>query len=163
LTEEYPRTTVFAATSETDDYLADSRGRRRYWPLRCGDINLEALMAQREQVFAEALMRYRDGFGWWEMPHETDEEQLARASQDLWTERVLLFADSLWDGRRDGTDPRITSSGILLNIGVEIHKQGDADKGRVARIMRANGWVQRNYKGRYWNKVVRRKESVNDQ
>jgi predicted P-loop ATPase len=159
LTEEYPRVTVFAATSESDDYLADSRGRRRYWPLRCGDIEIDALARQREQIFAQALVQYRAGERWWAMPYETDDEQLARASQDLWTERVLLYADSLWDARKRDEDARITSTLLLTNIGVELNKQGDADKARIARIMRANGWVQRNYKGRYWNKVERRKEN----
>lgn len=159
ITEEYPRVTVFAATSETDDYLADSRGRRRYWPLRCGDISLEALAAQREQVFAEALIRYRAGEGWWHMPGATDEEQLARTSQDLWTENVLYHADTLWDERDLTRDARITSTLLLTKIGVELHRQADADKARIARIMRANGWVQRNNQGRFWNKVIRRKET----
>jgi putative DNA primase/helicase len=50
ITEEHPRVTVFAATSENDEYLQDSRGRRRYWPLRCGDIDLDALHNQREPL-----------------------------------------------------------------------------------------------------------------
>jgi len=55
LTEDHPRVSVFAATSETDDYLQDPRGVRRYWPLRCGSIDLDALHAVRGQVFAEAV------------------------------------------------------------------------------------------------------------
>ncbi len=78
--ENHPRGCIFAATSEGDDYLQDIRGRRRFWPLRCTAIDLDALHAQREQVFAEAVARYRDGEDWYSMPDEADEEQLPNLS-----------------------------------------------------------------------------------
>jgi predicted P-loop ATPase len=154
ITEEHPRVTVFAATSETDDYLQDVRGRRRYWPLRCGDINLDVLKAQREQLFAEAVSKYRAGATWYEMPEQTDEEQILRASHDTWTDHVLLQAEAMWAE----PNPRITSSLLLMKVGVELKDQDDGKKSRIARIMRSNNWVQRNNDGRHWKKVVRFKK-----
>jgi predicted P-loop ATPase len=154
ITEEYPRVTVFAATSETDDYLQDVRGRRRYWPLRCGEINLDALHGQREQIFAEAVVKYKAGATWHEMPDEAEDEQLARASRDLWTDRVLFEADTIWAE----PNPRITSSLLLTKIGVLFEKQDDGTKGRITRIMKANGWVQKNNDGRHWKKIIRIKK-----
>lgn len=141
ITEEHPRVTVFAATSETDDYLQDTRGRRRYWPLRCGNIDLDALRSQREQVFAEAVARYRAGAMWYDMPDSADEEQLSRTSADLWSEPILHAAEALWGSQqRTGLDMAVTSQRLLEEIGVEIYRQTDAEKKRVARIMKDGGW-----------------------
>jgi predicted P-loop ATPase/5S rRNA maturation endonuclease (ribonuclease M5) len=160
ITEEHPRVTVFAATSETDDYLHDPRGRRRYWPLRCGDINLDALQLQRENIFSEAVVRYRAGEGWHQMPARADEEQLARSSGDLWTEAVLAAAEVQWDlQERTGIEAKITSSRLLEEINVKIDKQTDAEKKRIARIMASGGWFRsRTSKQRYWLKLPNREE-----
>jgi putative DNA primase/helicase len=160
-TEEHPRACIFAATSETDDYLQDTRGRRRYWPLRCKEIDLDSLRSQREQIFAEAIMKYRSGASWWQTPGETDREQLDRASPDLWTDRVVSYVNDIWHtqtmlaGGRPSiaiTSPRILSDAIELPL----KQQTDAEKKRIARIMRENGWVQiRDQGGRRWKKMDR--------
>jgi putative DNA primase/helicase len=93
--EEHPRTTIFAATSETDDYLQDSRGIRRYWPIRCTEINLEALAYNRDQLFAEAVHAFKAGATWHEMPvDETRDEQLARQEADIWLETIASFVEN---------------------------------------------------------------------
>jgi putative DNA primase/helicase len=117
----------------------------------CGDINLNTLQQQREKLFAEAVKCYRAGETWWEMPEQTSTEQMSRTSHDLWASHVIYEAESMWAE----PDPRITSSLLLSKVGVELAKQDDGTKGRIARIMRANGWTQRNRDGRYWKKVVR--------
>ncbi len=148
ITEEHPRVTVFAATSENDEYLQESRGRRRYWPLRCGHIDLDALHLQREQVFAEAVCRYKAGAGWHEMPYDaTDFEQAARASRDIWTERVLQYVQAYGH-------LKLTSASILTNaIEMKTSQQDDHAKRRVYRIMMENGYRQLHGKqDRYWVK-----------
>jgi predicted P-loop ATPase len=147
ITEEHPRVTVFAATSENSEYLQEARGRRRYWPLICGYINLETLYQQREQIFAEAVAEYRNGASWHEMPEGTDEQQLARASRDIWTDTVLAYANSYGDNK-------LTSGSILTNaIQMEMSRQDDGAKRRIYRIMMENGWKQLHHKDRYWKKV----------
>lgn len=153
-TVNHPRVTVFAATSETDDYLQDARGRRRYWPLRCTEINIDVLREQREQIFAEARDRYREGAKWFKMPGMADEEQADRAAPDLWTDRVIDYATELWTSSRaiGITSARILSDAIELPLA----KQTDVEKRRIARIMRENGWIQRrDAYGRKWRKAER--------
>lgn len=143
--EDHPRVAIFAATSETSDYLQDTRGRRRYWPLRCTAIDLDALRGQRDQIFAEAVQAYRDGAKWYEMPGEaTDAEQVERATPDLWTDKVIDYASELWaEEKRTGRPHPITSSHILYYaIEMPLAKQGLVEKNRIARIMRENGWIQ---------------------
>jgi predicted P-loop ATPase len=145
-TEEHPRVTVFAATSENDEYLQESRGRRRYWPLECGDINLEALHLQREQIFAEAVSKYRAGATWYEMPKETDIEQSARASRDIWTDRVHEYLLKCGD-------TKITSAAILeFGIGMKSDRHDDGAKRRIYRIMMDAEWRQSRGPERYWKK-----------
>jgi predicted P-loop ATPase len=151
--EEHPRSCVFAATSETDDYLQDIRGRRRYWPLRCKDIQLEVLAKQRDHVFAEAVARYKSGATWYEMPAQADAEQRERASPDLWSDRVLQYVDTLVaDGQR------VTSAHILqYAIEMPLAKQGQLEKNRIARIMREAGWIPTRTKDiRHWIKPIRK-------
>jgi predicted P-loop ATPase len=93
-TDDHPRTCVFAATSETDDYLASPTGKRRYWPIRCQKIEMDMLHSQKEQVFAEAVQSYRKGETWYKMPGQAALEQEARVAEpDGWTEAVLDYAE----------------------------------------------------------------------
>ena len=144
VTEEHPRVTVFAATSENNQYLQETRGSRRYWPLVCGDINLNSLSQQRERIFAEAVIRYRAGATWWEMPDSTRAEQAERASQDIWTDKVLNFMEN-------NSSLRLSSAEILERcIEMKPAQQDEGAKRRIFRIMTENGWKQLRGKNRYW-------------
>lgn len=54
----FPRRAFFVGTTNKDTYLRDTR-ERRIWPVRVGDFDLAALRADREQLWAEAVHRYR--------------------------------------------------------------------------------------------------------
>ena len=48
------RRCVFVATTNARTYLPDATGNRRFLPIPCQRINLKALLAERDQLFAEA-------------------------------------------------------------------------------------------------------------
>jgi putative DNA primase/helicase len=139
--QDHPRKCVFAATSETDDYLSEMRGYRRYWPLRCKAIDLVALRAQREQLFAEAVVAYRAGQSYHTMPaEETAAEQRARNSEDPWTADVLAYCES-----RGLAGQPVHPSKILTDSEIHLPTR-DLDlskKLRVITILKAHGWVQK--------------------
>lgn len=84
-TMDYPRQCVFAGTLNTEQWIIDQTGGRRFWPVRCGEINLDYITANRDQLFAEAVHRYRKGESWWDVPRETAEaQQEERRMKDEW-------------------------------------------------------------------------------
>ena len=131
-----PRTCVFAATSENDDYLQDSRGIRRYLPLRCGDIKLDALRAIRDQLFAEAATLFKRGATWHEMPdRETLEEQQARQEHDLWLQPIANYC---------GAAKEVTSEEVVTRVlDIELGKQGKADEMRIGKCLKRIGFNRR--------------------
>jgi putative DNA primase/helicase len=59
-----PRQSAFVATTNETFYLRDSTGNRRFWPVRCGRIDVASLANTRDQMYAEAVAAYRLGEQW---------------------------------------------------------------------------------------------------
>jgi predicted P-loop ATPase len=87
-TVEIKRQCVFAGTVNPDTYLRDETGNRRFWPIRCGAIDINALARDRDQIWAEAVARFKDGAIWWledkELLKSASEEQGKRYQSDAW-------------------------------------------------------------------------------
>jgi predicted P-loop ATPase len=153
--ESHPRIAIFAATSEKDNYLKNSNGRRRYWPLRCKHIDLNCLRQQREQIFAEAVVRYRAGETYWEMPETTDNEQLSRTEHDAWAQKVLDWADDTWAGAGNDMKRASITSTLILSKALEIplKDQDQMKLERIGIIMRSDGWeTKHTARARLWFK-----------
>lgn len=65
LPEDHPRQVVMMVTANEKELLHDPTGARRYWPVVVGEPDLAAIARDREQLFGEALVRYRAGETWW--------------------------------------------------------------------------------------------------
>lgn len=86
--QEYKRQCVFYATTNDTEPLRDNTGARRYWPVTCPGkdegqhIGLEA---EVDQLWAEAVVRYKAGESLW-----LDDDGLAEAAriaQETYSER----------------------------------------------------------------------------
>lgn len=160
--ERFQRTTIFAATSEDDDYLTDSRGKRRFWPVRCTDIDLNALRLQRDQLFAEAVTAYRAGETWYQMPASAAIEQEHRLQQDTWVEMIRAYVDPIWDQQTrsssDGYASGIPMSHIMMDaLKLTAGQHGMRELRRAASIMRSLGWrIKHTNLGNLWRKTTRK-------
>lgn len=61
LTEKFKRQSVFCGSSNKMAYLFGEDGNRRFWPIKCEKIDIPWLKANKDQLFAEAIVRWRNG------------------------------------------------------------------------------------------------------
>lgn len=135
-----PRQCIFTGSTNEVEYLRDQTGNRRFWPIACNVINLEAIIGDRDQLWAEAVFRYRAGERWW---LTGDEERLAQVEQDGRRERdpwEELIASRL---RIYGTMP-ITVEHVCTSIlGIAFEKHNKAINARVANCLKRAGYARR--------------------
>ena len=96
---ERPRQCVFAGTiNPAGGYLKDPTGTRRFWPVACNTVDLDALVRDRDRLWAEALVRYRAGYPWHletpELEALAATEQAARSAYDAWEKPVREYRPS---------------------------------------------------------------------
>ncbi|HWQ57124.1 MAG TPA: virulence-associated E family protein [Bryobacteraceae bacterium] len=133
---ESPRQCVFAGSVNHSTYLRDETGGRRFWPVACTRILIDDLARDRDQLWAEAVARYRAGASWWldsvELNRRAEQEQAARFEGGPWDELI-----GQWTAARE-----TVSVGDVLTFCIEKPKANwtQADKNVVARALRAIGW-----------------------
>jgi predicted P-loop ATPase len=87
-----PRRVVLCGTTNTEEFLRDATGGRRFWPVKVGQIDITGLRAMRDQLIAEAVARFDRGERWYPTPEE--EAQWFRPAQEQW-KLVDVWADIL--------------------------------------------------------------------
>ena len=77
------RECVFAGTTNEHEYLRDPTGGRRFLPVRTdGVVDLDGIVEQRDQLWAEAAHLFGQGFQWWDLPEDAADEQEALDLED---------------------------------------------------------------------------------
>jgi predicted P-loop ATPase len=151
---QVPRQCVFVGTTNSDSWLKDETGGRRFWPVRCRGIDLDGLRRDRDQIWAEALHRYRAGASWWledrQIVQEAIEEQRKRFQADVWQESIAAWLENP-TARRDGhgqvvatlrsDGESVTLDDILHHcIGKPLEMWTQSDKNRISACLTALGW-----------------------
>lgn len=153
-TEKFPRQNVFAASTNKYDWGKDETGLRRFWPVRVlGQVDVEALALDRDQIWAEAKFRYDEGERWYlsdEGEKMAAEEQSQRQDRDIWSDVVEAWAmnpQRLFPLAIPLVELRSTQDRIYLPealshcLGIPVKDHNQRDKNRVSMILRLAGYT----------------------
>ena len=145
-----PRQCVFIGTTNRDSYLRDETGGRRFWPVQVGRLDTDALAADRDQLFAEAVGAWRSGgqagqwwpSGEWERIHAAP-QQAARYEADAWTQAIAGWL----------ADQQSATVGAIAAhaLGIETGRLGPVEQRRISASLGRLGWTRRHTKsGNIW-------------
>jgi predicted P-loop ATPase len=152
---EQPRQCVFVGTTNDTAYLKDATGARRFWPAKCGLIDIAALRRDRDQLWAEAVHLYNAGVPWWlsdaESVADAEDAQDQRYQPDPWEATVAGY---LLD--RDEASVTCILSDLL---GIPMDRQDHSMAVRVARCLQHSGWARKRRGGRGERRWVYIKET----
>jgi predicted P-loop ATPase len=133
---EVPRQCVLIGTTNADEYLKDESGGRRFLPIRCGRIDLDAIERDRDQIWAEAAVLYETGATWWIVDPvalaAARDEQATRYVSDAWADRIGAYLD--------GRDEASVADVLERVLDLEPGRWTRADQMRVAACLKASGW-----------------------
>lgn len=160
-TIERPRMFIIGgSTNPSGGYFKDHTGNRRYLPVKCGRIDIEALKRDTEQLWAEAVVRFKAGEQiWlsWEENKIAGEEQDLRVDEDVIGENIDEVVRDL--ERLPGFGFSIND--ILNKLGIAIDKRSPLLKSRVTSHLTHRGFElsrvrdEKNSQPRRW---MRKKE-----
>ena len=142
--EDHPRQCIFIGTTNSASYLTDLTGNRRFWPIRCGRIDLAALAKDREQIWAEAIERYNAGDRW----HTTgaderdlvENEQESRRVEDPWEGELESYLAGLLDQEITEVFLRCVLKDALS---IDSRRVNTAHARRMSDILQRLGWQKR--------------------
>ncbi len=133
---DHRRQCIFAGTTNSERWGTDETGLRRFWPVSCGVINRLSLDRARDQLIAEALVRFKQDASWWEVPDGAAEVQADRQQEDPWTD-VIQAALTLRS--------EITMNQTLTDVlRLPTRDQTLAMAHRAGRVLTLLGWKSTN-------------------
>ena len=139
---DVPRQTAFAGSTNATTYLQDETGGRRFYPVKTGTIDVPAITRDRDQLWAEAVLRFQAGDPWWLDDALAAPEQAARYAPDVWQAAVVAHLE----GQTSTTIADILELVIFSETDTSkntLAKWGQREQNRVARILTHLGWVRR--------------------
>lgn len=146
LYKEMPRQGVFVGSTNAKEWLRDSTGNRRFWPVSATHARFKWIEEFRDQLWAEAVQREMRGpddpLGSIHLDdalqrQAAKEQQAERLEQDIWTDRVRAYCS----GRPHVQISELVSSPDGLNMPTD--RQNRATQMRVGKILDGMGWTSR--------------------
>lgn len=141
-----PRQSIFIGSINPTQlgYLSDETGDTRYWPVKVNKCDIELLKKLKDQYFAEALHRYKQGEEWW---LNSAQEKMAKVEQDQRKRHdpwVFLLMNNLQGAKK------VTTYEIFKLTGGTSDKIGPREYERIGMSMRTLGYHL--HSGDVWEK-----------
>jgi putative DNA primase/helicase len=148
--KDYPRQVVFIGTTNESHYLIDGTGNRRFWPVRITRrIDLDWVLQQREQLFAEA-MHYLDAGERFHPSAREERELFVPQQQQRMVDNAIQSAvlRYLYDenqkvgmsGENGSMVNETTVGDLLTRLGISIDKQTHLIVRQATAALDHAGW-----------------------
>lgn len=140
--KEFPRQCIFAMSTNDDTYLKDETGNRRWLPVACkGNSNIDWIVANRDQLFAEAYHRViTQNETTYEFPEEeTRLEQASRQVVDPREEQIYewYFTKLGVKEREEGITTRMAFIGGVCEGKIGLKEIGRLEEMVVSSILKS--------------------------
>ena len=163
-TRDFPRQCVFCGSTNEAQYLVDRTGNRRFWPVRCTKVDVQGLARDRDQLWAECVVRYKRGEAWHvdstELAKLCEDEQADRQAPDDWVPIVAewLKAPTLPAGQYERSyldiTNGVTTADVLIGaIGMKAESLNSHASTRAGHVLRTLNYVPP--KNAVWRNGVR--------
>jgi predicted P-loop ATPase len=147
--QSYPRHSIICGTTNSDDFLQDSTGTRRFWVVPIPEdknINVELLAKERDELWAAAYAAYERGDQWWLTAAEESNSEVSNEAfkrDDSWIEPIVEYLANM---------SQVSVKDVLEKaIGLTLDRQDRMMQMRAADILLGLGWQKKHtMKGKVW-------------
>ena len=162
--KDYPRRCVIFGSSNQDEFLVDETGNRRFAPVRVTKVDTDAIVRDRDQLWAEGAVLFKqNGVIWQETERLAEGKHAEHMIHDEWENTIAVWldecdfgdADTPGDAPRRGDKPfqmGALAKGALSIPDAQFNK---ATQKRIANILKGMGYTPRERrvdgrKGYFW-------------
>ena len=147
-TQRRPRSFILIATTNSDKYLADETGGRRFWPVQVGSLQVwERLAEVRDQLWAEAAAKGERSGRQLELPSAlwdfAAREQEERKQEEPWLETLR---ESIAHRKPEQGEIRLSYGEAYAAIGVSSERQDFGTHKRLRNCLAKLGFEH----GQFW-------------
>ena len=134
---EVPRQCIIVGTTNATEYLKDTSGNRRFWPVRVKQFKIAALRHNRDQLWAEAAAREATGTSirldpkLWPKAMEVQQQRL---TQDPWFDELQSTLSDM--------EGKISSLSVWEILNVPGGQRTQDQSRRISEAMRQAGLAE---------------------
>jgi len=160
----FPRRLVFIGTTNEDQFLADATGNRRWLPMRVGQVDVEAIKRDVDQLWAEGVNLFKAN----RVMHQAASRLAVRSHDEFMYVDQLSTAVEQWFDRPNpitGIAPRDEHFVLIHDVlvkacGFEPRQILRRDEMRVGNILKTMGWARKQIRVEGERRYVYQKEDV---
>lgn len=139
------RRCVMLGTSNPTELLGDPTGERRWLPMASGDVDVEGIARDRDQLWAEADVLFSaGGVDWQEAQALAPEVHGQYRVADSWEDAVASWLHTPDLGGEKPVETEFTTHQVMVEaLGFRASAIKRTDEMRVAKALKALGYVQK--------------------